>query len=97
MPTAAAPHDRCRWLRGLMLRNGLVHSWLRRASPGRLGALIAHLPANWSRLEYLLQSNQEGCMPLPAVMDSSEGAFAATFPEYRQWQSYCSQQQVGRV
>jgi hypothetical protein len=49
------PCLRCRWLRSLMLRNGLYHTRIRSLQPSRLGALLLHLPAVWPRLEYLLQ------------------------------------------
>jgi hypothetical protein len=46
---------RCRWLRSLMLRNGLYHRSMRSLQPSKLGALLLHLPAVWPRLEYLMQ------------------------------------------
>ncbi|KAG1654199.1 hypothetical protein FOA52_009380 [Chlamydomonas sp. UWO 241] len=81
-------HFRCRWLRSLMESNGFYHSALRRLPPQVLGSMILHLPATWSRLQYLVDSNREGVVPLTDAIERTDRAFATRFPEYRQWLQY---------
>lgn len=72
-------HMRCRWLRQLMHSNGFYHSTLRRIPLHLLGVIILHLPAAWSRLQYLADSSQEGRMELMDVVQLRRQAFETRY------------------
>ncbi|GFR40811.1 hypothetical protein Agub_g1430 [Astrephomene gubernaculifera] len=81
-------HGRCRWLRRLMLANQYYHGALRRVPPSVLAALVAALPGAWARLQYLVESQQEGAVPLQEVMEGGQAAFDERFPAFRRWLGY---------
>ena len=76
---------RCRWLRSLMMGQGLYHARLRRLDLNLLGVLIMHLPKGWSRLQYLAETNQESKMDFLTSTQCSDSDFVAAFPEYVRW------------
>lgn len=78
-------HGRCRWLRQFMMSNGYYHSALREMPMSLLGIVILHLPAAWSRLQYLAESSQETGMEIMRVVQDSDAAFVKVYPEYKKW------------
>lgn len=79
---------RCRWLRSLMMRNGLFHVKFRALPPKVLGATLLHLPVAWRRLQYLAESGRESAFPLMEAVQKSEAAFAEKFTEYSKWRCW---------
>lgn len=86
--SAAEVHGRCRWLRAQMLRSGRLHAAMRRLPAGVLGALILHLPRAWRRLEYLVETKQEGAGRLSRALRMPDASFAEAFPEFPQWRGW---------
>ena len=93
----AEVHGRCRWLRGLMMANGYMHTALRRMPMKLLGVLLMHLPVAWSRLQYMVDSNQEPAMDIMAAVQSGQEDFLEAFPSYRRWLAWKCSTGVGGV
>ncbi|KXZ44299.1 hypothetical protein GPECTOR_70g530 [Gonium pectorale] len=89
-------HGRCRWLRRLMLGNAYYHAALRRLPPAVLARLISVLPSGWSRLQYLADSSQEGCMELLEAAECGQADFEARFPEFGRWMAWKQRQMASR-
>lgn len=95
--SAAEVHGRCRWLRAQMLRSGHLHATLRRLPAGVLGVLVLHLPKAWRRLQYLVDSKQEGALQLMDAVRLTDRRFAQLFPEFPKWRGWSGKQpKVGK-
>ena len=87
-------HLRCRWLRTLITSNGYYHSGARRIPLSLLGVIIMHLPQAWSRLQYLVDVNQEPRAGLMDAVQFSGKEFEDRFPEFRKWLQFRTSEMV---
>jgi hypothetical protein len=87
-------HGRCRWLRTLMFSNAYFHSALRNLPPKLLGVIILHLPTAWSRLQYLVESSQEGGLDIMQVVQARRADFSKAHPGYARWLAWKCVDQV---
>lgn len=81
-------HFRCRWLRQLILSNGIFHSTLRRIPFALLGIIILHLPKCWARLQYLTESSLEGEIEMMEAVQIPDSKFKTRFPDYQKWRHF---------
>jgi hypothetical protein len=55
-----------------------------------------HLPQAWSRLQYLVDVNQEPRVVLMDAVQFSTEKFEERFPEYRKWLQFRTSEMVGQ-